>query len=446
MKKLTILVVSMASVGHVNSCIGATKKLLKRGHRVVFFFENEFANKAKVHGFEELTYESKHVETLDQNNNSNLNPGEKLAEALFQMKIIGPDTPEKKLEYLIMFHTNPKNLLHLLEFNSSVKEAIDDIKPDLIYYDGIADLPSIHQSGIPWIENVSFTPIFHMYEENLPPGGSGLPENDQTYWKQYRSKQKELHEQMKKKIGEQLKQIDPESVFLNYKKVEPILTVYAYPDELNYEPFKQKEGWFNLERFQRNDEKLMENSKKPLNELIPREFFTNTLNGQWSGKWIYITMGSMGSIDVELMKRLVKTLSTSNHKFIVSKGHRHQCYDLPSNMYGERYLPQIELLPHMDLVLTHGGNNTTTETFIEGKPMIVMPLFADQYDNAQRIHEKKFGLRLDPYRYKDEELHEAIDQLLNDTELLKRLKNASERIRSIDRHEQLVDKIESLII
>jgi MGT family glycosyltransferase len=162
------------------------------------------------------------------------------------------------------------------------------------------------------------------------------------------------------------------------------------------------------------------------------------------GGLVYLSLGSLGSADVELMRRLVSVLADTPHRYIVSKGPRADEFDLPDNMWGEARVPQTSIIPLCDLVITHGGNNTTTEAFHFGKPMIVLPLFWDQYDNAQRVTEIGFGVRLPTYAFEDHELTGAVDRLLGDTDLRARAAVAGERIRAFDGTRRAADLIESV--
>jgi UDP:flavonoid glycosyltransferase YjiC (YdhE family) len=113
-------------------------------------------------------------------------------------------------------------------------------------------------------------------------------------------------------------------------------------------------------------------------------------------------------------------------------------------MWGQAQVPQTNVLPLVDLVITHGGNNTTTEAFHFGKPMIVMPLFWDQYDNAQRVHELGFGHRLDTYGFEDAELITAVDRLLADDELHRRMAANGHVIRGRSGTLKAADLVEAL--
>ena len=147
-------------------------------------------------------------------------------------------------------------------------------------------------------------------------------------------------------------------------------------------------------------------------------------------KLVYLSLGSLGSADVDLMRRLVEELAGSPHRFVVSKGPQHELFELADNMTGAEFLPQASILPEVDLVVTHGGNNTVTESFFFGKPMVVLPLFWDQYDNAQRVHELGYGVRLDTYGHEPDDLREAIDLLLADEMLRQRLSRISARLQA----------------
>jgi UDP:flavonoid glycosyltransferase YjiC (YdhE family) len=111
-------------------------------------------------------------------------------------------------------------------------------------------------------------------------------------------------------------------------------------------------------------------------------------------------------------------------------------------MTGAELVPQTRVVPRADLVITHGGNNTVTECFHFGRPMLVLPIFWDQHDNAARVEETGFGRRLPTYSFEDAELLEAVDEVLADRPLRERLAAVSSRLQAAPGTERAADLIE----
>jgi UDP:flavonoid glycosyltransferase YjiC (YdhE family) len=76
--------------------------------------------------------------------------------------------------------------------------------------------------------------------------------------------------------------------------------------------------------------------------------------------------------------------------------------------------------------------------------MIVLPLFWDQYDNAQRVQELGYGVRLETYAFEDRELQDAVDRLLADAGLRDRMASQGKEIRRRDGKTKAADLIEAL--
>ena len=77
--------------------------------------------------------------------------------------------------------------------------------------------------------------------------------------------------------------------------------------------------------------------------------------------------------------------------------------------------------------------------------MLVLPLFADQYDNAQRLTEKGYGARLEAYAFTEEELISTVNRLLNDNEMIARAQAAAERIKASKSKEVVCKQIEAIV-
>jgi UDP:flavonoid glycosyltransferase YjiC (YdhE family) len=127
-------------------------------------------------------------------------------------------------------------------------------------------------------------------------------------------------------------------------------------------------------------------------------------------------------------------------------GPRGDEFDLAENMWGEKSVPQTKVIPLVDLVITHGGNNTVTESFYFGKRVLVLPLLWDQLDNGQRIHETGLGLQCHPYKVTEAELLAVIELLLADEILERRMKTISKRIQSTNSQSRAADLVEKVAV
>jgi UDP:flavonoid glycosyltransferase YjiC (YdhE family) len=78
--------------------------------------------------------------------------------------------------------------------------------------------------------------------------------------------------------------------------------------------------------------------------------------------------------------------------------------------------------------------------------MVLLPVFWDQHDNAQRIDETGFGIRVDTYAHEPEELRAAIARLLDDGALADRLTQTSRRLRAAPGTELAADLIERTVL
>ena len=75
------------------------------------------------------------------------------------------------------------------------------------------------------------------------------------------------------------------------------------------------------------------------------------------------------------------------------------------------------MIPQVDVVIHHGGNNSFTECLLFGKPAIIMPFAWDGHDNAMRVQETGHGYRLTRADWTEVELAARIHDCLHDRAL-----------------------------
>ena len=101
---------------------------------------------------------------------------------------------------------------------------------------------------------------------------------------------------------------------------------------------------------------------------------------------------------------------------------------VPENVHLFTWMPLNDLLGHKNTkaFVTHAGNNARYEAVYHGVPMVAMPFFADQPNNAQMIARRKFGFHLNINNFSSAELRDALEQVIADPIYRNNIKHLSD--------------------
>jgi MGT family glycosyltransferase len=418
---LTVLFMPESAYGPTNNCIGIGHVLRQRGHRVVFAAEASWQGRLETLGFEEDL-----VDLAPP-------PEEEQEAGQFWADFIRDTAPQFRkptIEQLSGFLQPTWQALidGAMYVEDQLAAILDRNRPDVIVEDNVVGFAALLTHGAPYVRIVSCNPL-EMKGPSIPPTFSGYPTDDRSGWNDFRAEYERTHREMWSAFDQWMRaEGAPPLPDLEFIHPSEVLNLYLYPAEIDYLDRRPlAPTWHRLDSSVRATDEPF---------VVPERL------GGGDGSLIYVSLGSLASADVQLMKGLVEMLAATPHRYLVSKGPQHTEFELADNMWGAASVPQTNVLPLVDLAITHGGNNTTTECFHFGTPMVVLPVFWDQYDNAQRVAETGYGRRLPTYELDPMTLRATIDELLADEALRRKMAALATAIQARNGTVRAADLIE----
>ena len=374
----------------------------------------------------------------------------------FETKIVNlsePMSPEEMAKYWSTFidgHIPNFNLSPYEQIDNYVKECweaivdtakwaekdlptvLEEINPSVICIDNVVLFPATKQFGVPWIRIISCSEN-EIGDPRIPPHLSGCSESDMDGFEAYRNHFNETIKPVHEDFNEFLKSCGETPYSIGeFFEASPYMNLLLYPEPLQY----SRENPLDPERFQ-----YLEGCVRTEEEYQIPDFRNKN-----DAPLIYLSFGSLGSGDTDLLKRMINVLGSQNYRVLVNVGDYGDAYgETPGNIHLESWYPQPSVIEQVDAVIHHGGNNSFTECLYFGKPALIMPYVWDGHDNATRVQETGHGLHMHRSNWSDNEFVSAINQLLNDTEMHKRLKRTSMHMKSANGRQKAADIIESFI-
>lgn len=300
-------------------------------------------------------------------------------------------------------------------------EVLEEVDPDLICVDNVVLFPATTQYGVPWVRITSCTEN-EIPDPAVPPYLSGCREDDyEAHWR-FEERFNEVIEPVHEEFNEFLEScgVDPYPVG-QFFEPSPYLNLLLYPEPLQWD------RWLALDpdRFQYLEGCVREEEPYDVPEF----------GGMNDAPLLYLSFGSLGAGDTDLIERLIEFLGDRPYRCLVNVGEYGDAYDeesIPDNVEISDWFPQPSVVSKADVVVHHGGNNTTNECLYYGTPAVVMPYAWDGFDNATRVEETGHGFTVHRSDWTDEELASKLEACLDDPGVQENVAAASEHMQAAD--------------
>ncbi|KAK0086261.1 hypothetical protein PV325_003460 [Microctonus aethiopoides] len=134
---------------------------------------------------------------------------------------------------------------------------------------------------------------------------------------------------------------------------------------------------------------------------------------------LYFSWGSMikaSTMSNHTLNEILKAIGNIPRK-VIWKWENENLPNKPKNVLIQKWLPQAAILKHPNVksYLAHGGLLGLSEGVHYGVPMVVVPMFGDQFNNAAAARERGVAIVLEWSTLDANTLRSAIDRVFNDS-------------------------------
>ncbi|AKU15825.1 glycosyltransferase [Luteipulveratus mongoliensis] len=162
---------------------------------------------------------------------------------------------------------------------------------------------------------------------------------------------------------------------------------------------------------------------------------------------VYVTFGTVNTA-IEPFGPVLGGLATLPVDVVATVGNSIEPAELGPVRDGvriEQFIPQDEVLPHCDLVISHAGSGSVIGGLTHGLPSVLLPMGADQPYNARRCADLGVAQVLDPMTATADEVRAAASTVLADARYREAAAEIRDEISALPLPDETIPLLEALV-